>query len=108
MVSPVGGKVVAFNEEVLHSPELLQQDPYQSWLIEVETPQFGLEKRQLLSGNLARRWMEEVKESLLSRMHYNLGLVYQDGGLLVDGMARQLDPEKWDEIVKDYFLVSEA
>lgn len=108
MVAPVGGKVIAVNEEVLRSPELLSQDPYQNWLIEVEAPQLGVEKRQLLSGNLAKRWMEEVKESLLSRMNYNLGLVYQDGGLLVDGMARQLDPDKWDEIAKDYFLVAEG
>jgi len=43
---------------------------------------------------------EEVRENLLSRMSYNLGLVYQDGGLLVDGMARNLDQDKWDEIAK--------
>jgi hypothetical protein len=39
-------------------------------------------------------------------MNYNLGLVYQDGGLLVDGMARNLDKDKWDEIVRDFFLIS--
>ncbi len=108
MVSPVGGKVVALNEGVLKAPEAIREDPYENWLLEVEVPQFALDKRQLLSGNLARRWMEELKESLLSKMNYNLGLVYQDGGMLVDGMARHLDPEKWDQIVKDYFLVSEA
>jgi hypothetical protein len=52
--------------------------------------------------------MEEVRENLLSRMSYDLGLVYQDGGLLVDGMARSLDKDKWDEIVKDFFLISEG
>jgi hypothetical protein len=41
-------------------------------------------------------------------MNYNLGLVYQDGGLLVDGMAKNLDRDNWDEIAKDFFLVSEA
>jgi glycine cleavage system H lipoate-binding protein len=108
MLSPVGGRVVAINEEVVHSPDTINQDPYKSWLMEVETPKFWVDKRQLLSGALAKRWIEEVRESLLSRMNYNLGLVYQDGGLLVDGMARHLDQEKWDEIAKDYFLVSES
>jgi len=107
MLSPVGGRVVAINEEVLRTPEGLNKDPYQNWLIEVETPKFSVDKRQLLSGSLAKKWMEEVRESLLSRMNYNLGLVYQDGGLLVDGMARSLDREKLDEIAKDYFLVAE-
>jgi hypothetical protein len=60
----------------------------------------------LLSGSFAGKWMEEVRENLLSRMSYNLGLVYQDGGLLVDGMAKSLDKDKWDEIVKEFFLIS--
>ena len=40
-------------------------------------------------------------------MDYNLGNVYQDGGLIVNGMAKSLDREKWDDIVKEFFLVSE-
>jgi hypothetical protein len=39
-------------------------------------------------------------------MNYNLGTVYQDGGVPVDGIARNLDPERWDEIVKEFFLIS--
>ncbi|NWF93712.1 MAG: glycine cleavage system protein H [Syntrophaceae bacterium] len=108
MLSPVDGKVIAVNEEILHSPETINQDPYSHWLMKVETPKFSVNKRHLLQGAMARRWMEEVRENLLSRMNYNLGLVYQDGGLLVDGMAKHLDRERWDEIVKDYFLVSEG
>lgn len=108
MLSPVGGRVIAINEEVLRTPDGLNKDPYNNWLMEVEAPKFSVDKRQLVSGTLAKKWMEEVRENLLSRMNYNLGLVYQDGGLLVDGMARNLDREKWDEIVKDYFLVAEA
>ncbi|MCX8117772.1 MAG: glycine cleavage system protein H [Desulfobacterota bacterium] len=108
MLSPVEGKVVAVNEEVIRSPEKLRKDPYENWLLKVEAPRFSVNKRQLLSGSLAQKWMEEVRENLMSRMNYNLGLLYQDGGELVDGMARSLDPEHWDEIVKDCFLVGEA
>ncbi len=108
MLSPVDGKVVAINEELIRSPEKINKDPYDHWLMKVEAPRFSADKKQLLTGTLAQKWMEEVRENLMSRMNYNLGLVYQDGGLLVDGMARSLDREKWDEIVKDYFLVSEA
>lgn len=107
MLSPVGGRVVAINEDLLHSPQNINQDPYQNWLMKVEAPRFSVDKKQLLSGGMAKRWIEEVRENLLSRMNYNLGLVYQDGGLLVDGMARNLDRDKWDEIAKDFFLVSE-
>jgi glycine cleavage system H protein len=106
MLSPVDGKVVAINERIVDSPEDINKYPYVSWLIKVESPRFSANKKQLLSGTLAGKWMEEVRENLLSKMSYNLGLVYQDGGLLVDGMAKSLDKDKWDEIVKEFFLIS--
>jgi len=34
--SPVSGKVVATNEELLDAPEKVNEDPYGSWLIKVE------------------------------------------------------------------------
>lgn len=108
MLSPVDGKIIDINEELIRSPQNINKDPYSSWLMKVEAPRFSVNKRQLFQGTLAKKWMEEVRENLLSRMNYNLGLVYQDGGLLVDGMARNLDREKWDEIVKDYFLITEG
>ncbi len=108
MLSPVDGKVVAINEEVLNSPEKINSDPYNNWLIKVESPKFSINKRNLLRGALAKKWMEEVRENLILRMNYNIGVVYQDGGVIVDGMAKSLDREKWDEIIKDFFLVSEA
>jgi glycine cleavage system H lipoate-binding protein len=108
MLSPVDGKVIAINDEILNSPENINRSPYLSWLMEIEAPRFSLNRKQLLSGAMAKKWMEETREGLLSRMNYNLGLVYQDGGQLVDGMARNLDKEKWDEIAKDFFLTSEV
>jgi glycine cleavage system H protein len=33
---PVDGKVIEVNEELLDSPELLNSDPYDSWIIKVE------------------------------------------------------------------------
>jgi hypothetical protein len=47
-----------------------------------------------------------VKENLFSRMNYNLGAVSQDGGVPVDGIARNLDRERWDEIAREFLLIS--
>jgi glycine cleavage system H protein len=33
---PVGGKVVAINEELMDDPALLNQDAFENWLIKVE------------------------------------------------------------------------
>ena len=34
--SPVPGKVAAINEELLDNPALVNEDPYEAWLIKVE------------------------------------------------------------------------
>jgi glycine cleavage system H protein len=105
MLSPVDGKIIEINERLLSSPESIGQDPYgQSWLMKVQAPKISSNLKNLLSGGLAKKWMEGVKESLLARMNYNLGAVSQDGGVLVDGIARNIDQERWDEIAKEFLL----
>ena len=107
MLSPVDGKVVAVNEDLLDSPGSVNKDPYRhSWLMKVEAPKISANLKNLLSGGLARKWMEGVRENLLTRLDYNLGAVSQDGGAPVDGIARSLDRERWDEIAREFFLVS--
>ncbi len=36
LVSPVSGTICAVNEALLDSPELVNQDPYDTWIIKVE------------------------------------------------------------------------
>jgi hypothetical protein len=33
MLSPVDGKVIAINEELVHSPENINKDPYKTWFM---------------------------------------------------------------------------
>jgi hemerythrin-like metal-binding protein len=107
MLSPVDGKVVSINENLLSSPESASNDPYgQSWLMKIQAPKISANLKNLLSGGLAGKWMEGVRENLLSRMNYNLGAVSQDGGVPVDGIAGNLDREQWDTIVKEFLLTS--
>ena len=107
MLSPVDGKIVEINEDLLSSPKNISKDPYgESWLMKVQAPKISANLKNLLSGGLARKWMEGVRENLLARMNYNLGAVSQDGGVPIDGIARNLDRERWDEIVKEFFLIS--
>ena len=41
---------------------------------------------------------------LRRRLSPELGLVYQDGGTPVHGLARRLDPERWDRLARECFL----
>jgi glycine cleavage system H protein len=107
MLSPVDGKIVDINESLLNSTDIISTDPYgQAWFMKVQAPKLSENLKYLLSCGTARKWMEEVSGSLLSRTGYKLGPVLQDGGELLDGIARNLDRDRWDEIVREYFLIS--
>ena len=46
---PVGGEVVAINEAVGDSPELINQDPYGAWIVKIK-PSDTAELEQLLNA----------------------------------------------------------
>ncbi len=105
MLSPVDGEVVAVNQEVLRSPEILRQDPYgKGWLLKVESSRIAADTKNLLSGKLARVWMENALEKLHPISPENVGPVLADGGFPVQGIARALRGEKWVEMARAHLL----
>ncbi len=46
---PVGGEVVAVNEALVDTPELINQDPYGAWIVEIRPTDAG-ENDELLSA----------------------------------------------------------
>jgi glycine cleavage system H protein len=108
MLSPVEGQVVAINEQVLADPDHITQDPYGAgWLLKVKAPKLVANRKNLLSGDLARKWMEGVGESLWMRTSLALGPLSQDGGMPIQGMARSMDQERWDQIAREFFLTAD-
>lgn len=104
VLSPVSGVVVARNDAVADVPGLVNRDPYgDGWLLDVwaETKP---NLTSLMHGDLARAWMDVTLEALRKRMSPPLGVVMQDGGRPVDGIARALSPDSWDEVARDFLL----
>jgi len=105
MVSPVDGEVVEVNEKVLNAPHLLDEDTYkEGWLIKVRPSRLSANLRNLLNADKATQWTQEAMDSLFASQNSQLGVAYQDGGQPVDGIARAIDPENWDELAAKYFL----
>jgi glycine cleavage system H protein len=105
MLSPVDGEVVAVNQEVLRSPEILSRDPYGAgWLLEVKSDRIAADTRNLLSGKVAKAWMETSLENLHPIHHEGLGPVLQDGGLPLEGIAQVLGGADWVELAKTHLL----
>lgn len=36
IISPVSGKVIAVNEELADQPEMINEDPYSAWIMQIE------------------------------------------------------------------------
>ena len=56
LFSPVTGKVAEINEDVLNSPGLINEDPYENWLIKVEEI---TDKSELLDRKAIEQLIEE-------------------------------------------------
>jgi glycine cleavage system H lipoate-binding protein len=108
MLSPVTGDVVAVNKDIVKNPTLINQDPYgKGWLMMVKPDNQRATVKNLLTGKLATAWMEKTGDSLRERMGGELGVVYQDGGLPVSGIAKALSPDGWDKMAREFLLTQE-
>lgn len=108
MLSPVTGDVVAINKDIVKNPDLINQDPYgKGWLMMVKPHNKKATVKNLLTGRLATAWMEKTADALRERMGGELGVIYQDGGLPVTGIAKALNPDEWDKVAQEFLLTRE-
>ncbi len=104
-VSPLDGEVVEVNPELRKNPSLATDDPYgRGWIMKVRSHDLTRSLHNLLSGSLARRWMEDSRERLELQLMALSGSVLQDGGEPVADFARQLEEEDWRRLVGEFLL----
>ena len=105
LVSPIEGEVTNVNDALAANSSLPCHDPYgKGWLMSVMSPDAITNFRNLLGGDIARRWMEEAASRLRARMPELAGAVAQDGGLAVHDLTAELPRQKWSEINREFFL----
>jgi glycine cleavage system H protein len=105
MLAPVDGEIIAVNPAVAASSDIAKDAPYgDGWLFKVRSTKLAGNFKQLMSGQATKRWMDSVCESLGAEMApMELGKVYLDGGQVVDGIARNLSSEHWDQVARRFF-----
>lgn len=105
MVAPVEGEIVAVNDRVREDPSLLNRDPYGAgWLYEVHAPDVEVSLRNLLSGALARRWMEWAVTELRQMMAPQALATALDGGRIQPELGVQLSAQQWRAATRRFFL----
>jgi glycine cleavage system H protein len=104
-LAPVEGEVVAVNTELRKSPALATEDPYgRGWVLKLRADDLATNLKNLLSGRMARRWMEESREALELRLMALSGSVLQDGGEPVADFAKHLPDDDWKRLVGEFLL----
>jgi glycine cleavage system H protein len=105
VLAPVEGEVIAVNSKLRSEPGLTGHDPYgRGWLFKVRSGSLAANLRNLLNGNLARRWMQESREQLELRLMALSGTVLQDGGEPAPDFAKSLEDEDWQSLVGTFLL----
>lgn len=105
LVSPIEGTVVNVNDKLQLDPDLARKDPYgEGWLIAVNAPDVATSFRNLLNGNVARRWMEESAAKLRSLSPSALAMVAQDGGVALDDLVGHLSDAEFKALSSELFL----
>ena len=105
LVAPVEGEVVEVNGELSRQPSLAADDPFgRGWILKVRSSSLAANLRNLLSGSLARRWMEDSREALDLRLMALSGSVLQDGGEPVGDFAKHVPAEDWRRLVHEFLL----
>ena len=103
MLSPVDGVVEVANETAAGHPEIVSADPYgRGWLLRVRDTNWSTSASSLLSGPSARAFMEQTAEVLRARLDPQMGAVLQDGGHPVHGIAREIAPDDWDTLAREF------
>ena len=109
LLSPITGEVAEVNDGAMRAPNAINEDPYgRGWLIKVRTPRWPLDSKQLLHGDVARRWMSSSWDELSTMLTPELGTIMHDGGTPIRGLARGIDEARWDEIARHFLRSDET
>ncbi len=98
LASPITGKVVSVNHEVLRSPALAAMDPYgRGWLMKIQAEK----KNEGMIGAQAMQWLREqadaAREFFSARQGEGAFAYAQDGGEPMAGLMKQYDGGAWRE-----------
>lgn len=105
LVSPVEGIVMAINPQILKTPDLLVNDPYQEgWICAVKSPDLGTNVRNLVQGTMVAPWMQHTLGRLTNLTSQYVTVTAADGGLPVRGLLAQVEAGLQRRLIREFFL----
>lgn len=94
---------------VLNDPSIVNTSPYATgWLFRVRPSKLGLQLHNLLTGKYAHEWQDMARAHLGRLFSGTPALMFQDGGVLLDGLSDRCSDEEWDRVIREIFLIDDA
>ncbi len=108
LISPLTGTVLAANDRLNKSPDLLLSDSLeQGWVVTVRPDNLEHDLRTLLFGKRAIEWYHkreqeicEASSAVLNPANSELGMTLQDGGERIGSLAETLTSEQYYQILE--------
>lgn len=116
IVSPVSGRVLGSNSNLLMRPALVNRDPYgEGWAMTIEPADLKRCLKQLMYGEKVRHWLvneigrlRSVINQILSDDHTGIIPTMPDGGLLTKHFLQGLSVEQTRRIISSFFPLSSS
>jgi glycine cleavage system H protein len=105
LLAPLSGEVIEVNPRLAAQPTLLTDEPYgRGWLVKMKSHDLASGLRNLMSGSIARRWIEDARGRLDMQLVALSGSVLQDGGEPTADFAAHLPADDWKRLVHEFLL----
>ena len=109
--APISGTVERTNISLKNSPELMNEEPYNSgWMYEVKPSKWKTETKSFYFADEATEWIKNelnrfkdfLAASLNKHASDSTNIVYQDGGELTDHTLSRMSKEVWSDFQKEF------
>ncbi len=111
IASPISGKVLRVNEDLLHAPDHIHKDPYVAgWLLEILPDNVGPELKSLSIADEAAQWLrleiarfrDFVQGQISAASPLPAGATMLDGGMPLRGALEQFNENTWQAFQKEF------
>lgn len=103
-LAPITGRIIEVNQELLSDPKSLNDSPYKNaWIIKILPDALTSEVPDLYTPSRFYKWVDLQKARLVQESFPEMGMAYGDGATMINGAARSIDSEKWQQIAKKLF-----
>ena len=119
--SPISGKILCVNNELVQFPDMLKKEPYRrGWIAVMEPSNLADEIKQLSIGSEAAEWLkDEIKRfrNFITAQMGSLagsgspalaGATLMDGGVPVDNVMQNTPQEVWKKFESDFLSAAES